>query len=205
MTRQGSRTRRVVRIGLGGLLIAYAAGSVWSVTVQRQFRTAQLREVEERMTNHAGSLTRVGGRAPRFRITTLDGATLDLASCQGAPALLVFYDSSCGPCRELLQAIQRDVWDRVDHHALRLLVIARGETPDAARDFRRGHGYTFPVAADPSGRVYALYASDYVPRTYLVDTAGVIVYQCTGFYRGRAPVPRVIALLERSLDRVKGG
>jgi hypothetical protein len=47
--------------------------------------------------------------------------------------------------------------------------------------FRKKHGYTFPIAPDPNREAYSKYATRYIPRNVLVDTAGRITFQSVGY------------------------
>jgi peroxiredoxin len=48
-------------------------------------------------------------------------------------------------------------------------------------DFQKKNNYTFPMATDPKRDVYGKFATAYIPRTYLVNKEGRIVYQSVGF------------------------
>ena len=81
----------------------------------------------------------IGAVAPTFRLPALDGDEASLGSLLGTgrPALLVFSDPACGPCRALLPEVAR--WQR-DHAAhWTTVLVSRGDTETNARE-ARAHG-----------------------------------------------------------------
>ena len=61
-----------------------------------------------------------------------------------------------------------------------LLAIGREETGETLAAFRKEHGYLLPMAADSDRAVYALFAKEYIPRTYLVSRDGRVSFAETG-------------------------
>ena len=47
--------------------------------------------------------------------------------------------------------------------------------------FRKQTGYTFPMGLDPEKKVYDLYATNYIPRNFLIDREGRIVKISIGY------------------------
>ena len=45
----------------------------------------------------------------------------------------------------------------------------------------RSDGLSFPIAADPERQVFARFATDTIPRNYLIGTDGRIAYQSVGY------------------------
>jgi thiol-disulfide isomerase/thioredoxin len=74
--------------------------------------------------------TAAPGRAPTFTLAAVTGAAsgLDDLLSRGKPVLLVFSDSGCGPCNELLPLIGR--WQREHATWLSVVLISRGRSAD---------------------------------------------------------------------------
>jgi len=64
---------------------------------------------------------------------------------------------------------------------LTVIVIGVGEQDDAVREFRTKNGLSLPFAADPERQVFASFATDTIPRNYLIRTDGRIAYQSVGY------------------------
>jgi peroxiredoxin len=60
-------------------------------------------------------------------------------------------------------------------------VIGREETDEKVKAFKKKHGFSFPMAADPEGAVFSLFAKDRIPRTYIISKEGKVCSSTTGF------------------------
>jgi peroxiredoxin len=72
----------------------------------------------------------------------------------------------------------------IDHFAgkdLVVLPISRGEKRDVVEKFIADNGYTFGVGLDPEHAIYDLYASNFVPRTFIINKRGKVVYRVAGY------------------------
>lgn len=129
----------------------------------------------------SGSVVHVGDEAPTFVLTDVQGIEFDAARLRGKVVLLNFFATWCGPCRLELPHIQQ-LWSKYEKRDdFAVIVIGRGETGEAVKAFLDEHAYSFPIAADPEGSVYSLYAKESIPRSYLISRKGQICFATTGF------------------------
>lgn len=130
----------------------------------------------------AATLTKVGDPAPELRVTTLDGATFDLAEQRGKVVLLSFWATWCPPCRQELPALRDQVHARWgDRDDFELVSVSREEDPETVTRFLAQADYRWTFAVDPDRSNYARYAEAHIPRTYVVGRDGRIVLQSVGF------------------------
>ena len=117
---------------------------------------------------------RVGDLAPAFVVETLNDQTISLDDLRGKIVLLTFFSSACPDCHAQFEHIKSQItaFDRSKFH---FLPIARNENRSTVEQFRRENGYTFDMGCDPTGEIYALYATRYVPRNYLIDIDGRVI------------------------------
>jgi len=148
---------------------------------------------------HPGTLTRVGDEAPAFAVTTLDGTPLDLAALRGQVVVLNFLSPACGPCLQELPHLEREIWAKYKGRGVAMVAVSRDGTAAEARAIREGKGLTFAMATQGGEAAYRKYAKMGVPQTYIIDSAGKIAYQCTGFAAG--DTEQMVEVIEQNLGQ----
>ncbi len=138
-------------------------------------------ELSESDALAATTLVKAGMPAPDFTVTMFNGRQVTLSSLRGSVVLLNFWATWCPPCREELARVQHDIIDRFRGEEFVFLPISRGETREAVAAFREQMGYTFAMGLDPERAIYDLYASNYIPRNFLIDREGNVVVASVGY------------------------
>jgi cytochrome c biogenesis protein CcmG/thiol:disulfide interchange protein DsbE len=123
-------------------------------------------------------------RAPDFRLTGLDGGTVDLTAYRGRPVVVNFWASWCRPCvKEFPLLAAASAAHRADGLAV-IGVLASSDAPDRARRFARGNGGTWPVGVDrgsgPVGQTAVAYGVAGLPETYFVRRDGSVAVRQLG-------------------------
>ena len=145
------------------------------------------------------TLVKVGDKAPEFKVEMLDGSRLTLSSLKGKVVLVNFWATWCTPCREELKYVQKDIVDRFAGRDFAFVAISRGETRAKVEAFVKEHGYKFPIALDPQQTTYHLFASNYIPRNFLIDREGNIAFFGVGY--DAAEFKHLISEIEKTLNK----
>ncbi|WP_064974858.1 TlpA family protein disulfide reductase [Alistipes provencensis] len=127
------------------------------------------------------TLVKAGETAPDFTVELVDGSQLSLKELRGKVVLLNFWATWCPPCRQELTRVQKDIIDRFAGKEFVFLPVSRGEKRETVEAFREKTGYTFPMGLDSARTVYDRYASNYIPRNFLIDKEGKVVLATVGY------------------------
>ena len=130
----------------------------------------------------------IGKPAQDFEVELLEGASwlpsvqnnkVKLSDLKGKFVVLNFWASWCVGCREEPMQVEA-FWKRYREKGIIVLGIAIQDTPEAAREFAKIHGKTYPLAIDDSGKTTIDYGVYGVPETFIIDQQGVILHKEAG-------------------------
>ena len=74
-----------------------------------------------------------------------------------------------------MAVVQERIIDRFVGRRFTYLPVSRGLSRETVEEFCRHNGYAFSVGLDPDRNIYSMYATRSVPRSFLIDTDGIIV------------------------------
>jgi peroxiredoxin len=127
------------------------------------------------------ALTKVGQKVPGFSVTTLDGNVLKSSELKGKVVLINFFATWCGPCMTEMPKVEKDIWQALKSDKLVVLAIGREHSKEELVKFNKEKGFKFSIAPDPKREVYSLFAKQFIPRNYVIDKNGTIVFQSMGY------------------------
>ncbi len=193
--RTGRERRQMVLKALCGVVVFGVGVSPHIVAMLMPIISA------EDHSNYPGTFTRVGDPAPDFVIATVEGSPFHTVDLRGRVIVLNVFATWCGPCQMELPHLQA-IWNEFrNNEDFRMLVVGRKESDESVKAFRREHGFTFPMASDRDASVNSKFASQSIPRTYLISRQGTIIYQWTGAYEEE--IPKLKKLLTNELAKRK--
>jgi len=130
----------------------------------------------------AHTLVKIGMKTPQFTFESSPGQTSRISDYEGKVVLITFFATWCGPCREELPYIEKEIYQPLkDNKEFALLVFGREHNREAVEKFRQGQSFSMPLYPDPERKVFGQFASQFIPRNFVLNRKGEIVYMTTGF------------------------
>ncbi|MBQ7691331.1 MAG: TlpA family protein disulfide reductase [Muribaculaceae bacterium] len=114
----------------------------------------------------------VGDRLPAFAVTLGDGTVVSDQTLLGAPAMIVFFNTTCPDCRRELPVVEQ-FYRRHGQHC-RVVAIAREQLRDDIAAYWAANSLTLPYSPQPDRAVFNLFATERIPRIYQVNSQGII-------------------------------
>lgn len=138
-----------------------------------------------------------GQNLPVFSVTNENGI-IKSSDLKGKVVLINFFATWCAPCMEELPLLQKEIWEKYkNNNKFSLFVIGREHSQDEITTFKTKKGFTFPMYPDKTRSVYSLFAKQSIPRNYIIDTNGRVVYVSIGF--GEAEFNKMLNKLDELL------
>jgi thiol-disulfide isomerase/thioredoxin len=127
-------------------------------------------------TNCGALGLREGQPAPNFRVESVaePGKAVQLADYKGKVVLLDFWASWCGPCRGTAPIVD-DYKKKYGPQGLEVLAISN-ESRGAVEQYQKEESHTYPLFLDVLDSANSAYSGDAIPRFYVVDRNGILVY-----------------------------
>ncbi|MBR2497922.1 MAG: TlpA family protein disulfide reductase [Parabacteroides sp.] len=129
-----------------------------------------------------GEIVKVGDQMPAFTIVNDNGTKTASSKLSGKVILINFFATWCPPCQKELAEMQNTLWPKYkDNKDFALLVVGREHTDADLQKYNEKKGFTFPLYPDKNRAIYGSFAKNLIPRCYLVDKSGKIIYATKGF------------------------
>jgi peroxiredoxin len=152
------------------------------------------------LAENKGYALKVGAEAPGFRLPSLAGGEVDLASQRGKVVVLNLWATWCPPCVAEMPSLER-LHRALSPEGLSVVTVSTDEDEASLREFVSQRALTIPVLMDPGGRVAAgKYRTTGYPETFLLDREGRILKHVVG--PAEWDSPQMLAELRRLLEAV---
>lgn len=128
------------------------------------------------------TLVKIGQQVPSFSYTDENNDSQSIENLKGKVVMINFFATWCGPCLKELPHVQTEIFDKYkDDSNFKLLIFGREHSQDEVEKFKNLKGYSFPIYGDPERKIYSKFASNFIPRNFIVDENGKIIYSSIGF------------------------
>jgi peroxiredoxin len=136
--------------------------------------------------SHASTcLVTVGDMLPSVEMSDLDGTSHQLADLLGSRlTVVVFWDSKLAYAREQYEQLVREVVEPFGSLGVTVVAINVGDDPDAVRDMAAASLGKFVNLLDAQRSVYQVVGTEKLPRTFLLDASGKVLWLDIEYSRG---------------------
>jgi len=119
---------------------------------------------------------------PSFKFEISKGKVVSIEDYKGKIVLINFFATWCAPCRKELPLVQEQIWNKhKDNPKFAMLTFGREQSWDEVLKFGKDQKLSFPLLPDLKRKVYGLFASESIPRSFLIDENGKIIFLSQGF------------------------
>ena len=171
---------------------SFTQAFTWSIVLIAVALSGVARAAED---EDKSTLTKVGDAVPKFTVQTTDGQALTSESLKGKVVVLNFFATWCGPCNAEMPELQKLSEKYKANKAFTLISVGREHSIDEVKKFAEEKKLTFTFAADPKREAYKLFATQFIPRSYVIDRDGKIVFQSMGFD------PKTLPAMTEAIDK----
>ena len=128
------------------------------------------------------TLVKEGQKAPEFSFTSENGQSKKLSDLKGKVVWINFFATWCGPCRQELPHLQKEVYDKhKNNENFVLLIFGREHDWATVNKFKADQKYTMPFYPDMERKIFSLYAKQNIPRNFIIDKEGKVAVSSVGF------------------------
>lgn len=125
---------------------------------------------------------KVGDTMPAFTIVRDDGSKIASSDFKGKVILVNFFATWCPPCQKELAEAQKSLWPKYkDRKDFVFLVIGREHSDADLVKYNKKKKFDFPLYPDKDRAVFAAFADNLIPRSYLIDKEGRVIMATKGY------------------------
>jgi len=120
---------------------------------------------------------KVGDRVPAFSVETVlaDGSTATFSTARlTGETVIVLFNTSCGDCQRELPRMNDYYLQHCGDKGFQMVAISREEGAESVAAYWKEQGLSIPYSAQTDRRIYNLFASSIIPRTYFCSADGII-------------------------------
>jgi len=123
-----------------------------------------------------------GDKMPEFTLSSTKYGDIDSKDLKGKVVLINIFATWCPPCQQELAEVKKTLWPKYKDNAnFVMLTVGREHTDEELAKYNEKKKFTFPLYPDPKRGFTSKFATISIPRSYLIDKEGKIVYMSIGY------------------------
>lgn len=127
-------------------------------------------------------MVNVGDNMPVFSLQSSINGNIDSKDLEGKVVLINIFATWCPPCQVELKEVQEVLYPKYkDNPNFKMLTVGREHNENELKEYNQKKGFSFPLYPDPSREFTSKFATRNIPRSYLIDKNGKIVYTSVGY------------------------
>ena len=104
------------------------------------------------------TLVKMGDTAPDFSFSTENGQTKKISELKGKVVWINFFATWCGPCRQELPHLQKEVYDKLKSNKnFELIILGREHSWKEINKFKTDNKFNMPFYPDTGRKVFSAF------------------------------------------------
>ena len=138
--------------------------ALWTLTLMLAFQAC---------TRSPATSLEVGGRAPAFEATSLEGKVRFPEDTAGKVVLIRFWTERCPHCESEMRGLE-EVFLRLQGEGFVILAVNAGQSPGGVAAFAQRLGLSYSMLLDEDNTIAKRYGVTGVPTSFMVDRKGIV-------------------------------
>jgi thiol-disulfide isomerase/thioredoxin len=110
---------------------------------------------------------------PAFKVTAIDGSTINLAELKGKKVFVNLWATWCPPCRAEMPSIEA-LNSKIDKQKVAFVMLSLDDKFEKAKRFAKAHNLHTPVYYPAEG-LPAIFKTDGIPATFIFNEKGELI------------------------------